>query len=118
MDTEKYAVDSDVVFGYFLHHFPYFGMRGAEDARNLRLAFEETLALVKQEFGESWVSESITCSAGTCDGGPACNPIHPSSRKGLPQAGTCSAGNCSEVTDSDGRMRPSYASMGLTAIPV
>lgn len=120
LDTQKYAEDCDMVFGYFLYHFPYFGMRGEEDAKNLRLAFEETLALVKHEFGEVWVSESMKCSSGSCDGGPACDPIHPYSRKESSQAGTCSQGNCSDsgVTGSGGRMRPSYANMGLTAIPI
>src|ERR1700687_4559819 len=32
LDTMKYAEDCEQVFGYFLHHFPYFGMRGVEDA--------------------------------------------------------------------------------------
>src|SRR5688572_19376486 len=30
LDTMKYAEDCERVFGYFLHHFPYFGMRGAD----------------------------------------------------------------------------------------
>jgi len=33
LDTEKYAEDCEKVFGYFMHHFPYFGMRGEEDAK-------------------------------------------------------------------------------------
>src|SRR3954454_15487898 len=35
LDTMKYAEDCERVFGFFLHHFPYFGMRGEEDAANL-----------------------------------------------------------------------------------
>src|SRR5262249_49602408 len=31
LDTMKYAEDCERVFGYFLHHFPYFGMRGERD---------------------------------------------------------------------------------------
>ena len=31
LDTMKYAADCEAVFGYFLHHFPYVGMRGEED---------------------------------------------------------------------------------------
>lgn len=26
LDTQKYAEDCENIFGYFLHHFPYFGM--------------------------------------------------------------------------------------------
>jgi hypothetical protein len=36
LDTQKYQEDCSRIFGYFLHHFPYFGMRGEEDAENLK----------------------------------------------------------------------------------
>src|SRR6266568_532261 len=51
LDTLKYAEDCDRLFGRFLHHFPYFGMRGAEDAANLAKAAETTRRLYRQEFG-------------------------------------------------------------------
>ena len=53
LDTLKYAEDCETVFGYFLHHFPYFGMRGAEDAANQARAAEATRRLYRQEFGGS-----------------------------------------------------------------
>jgi hypothetical protein len=52
LDTLKYAEDCDKVFGCFLHHFPYFGMRGAEDAANLAKAGETTRRLYQQDFGQ------------------------------------------------------------------
>ena len=51
LDTLKYADDCDTVFGRFLHHFPYFGMRGAEDAANLAKAAANTRRLYRREFG-------------------------------------------------------------------
>lgn len=51
LDTMKYAEDCEQVFGYFLHHFPYFGMRGDEDAANLAEAAAKTRSLYQQEFG-------------------------------------------------------------------
>jgi hypothetical protein len=51
LDTRKYAEDCDKVFGYFLHHFPYFGMRGEKDAAQLAQAFKAMQALREQEFG-------------------------------------------------------------------
>src|SRR5258706_10252915 len=51
LDTLKYAEDCDRMFGCFLHHFPYFGMRGAEDAANLAKAAENTRRLYRQDFG-------------------------------------------------------------------
>ena len=53
LDTLKYAEDCDKLFGTFLHHFPYFGMRGAEDAANLAKAAENTRRLYRQEFGSA-----------------------------------------------------------------
>ena len=51
LDTLKYADDCEKMFGNFLHHFPYFGMRGPEDAANLAKAGETTRRLYQQEFG-------------------------------------------------------------------
>ncbi len=51
LDTMKYAEDCQNVFGYFLHHFPYFGMRGEEDAANLAEAGNTTNRLYEKEFG-------------------------------------------------------------------
>jgi hypothetical protein len=52
LDTQKYAEECSTVFGEFLHHFPYFGLRGEEDQRALRTAYESTLELMRDEFGE------------------------------------------------------------------
>lgn len=60
MDTRKYAADCQSVFGYFLHHFPYFGMRGEADARNLQEAFEATLRVIEGEYGESLLDARIS----------------------------------------------------------
>lgn len=52
LDTMKYAEDCTSIFGYFLHHFPYFGMRSLEDRQNLDNAFEATKTLLVAEYGE------------------------------------------------------------------
>lgn len=51
LDTQAYAPDCQRVFGFFLHHYPYFGMRGPEDAQALGAAYDETLALYAKHFG-------------------------------------------------------------------
>jgi hypothetical protein len=60
LDTRKYAEDCNAIYGHFLHHFPYFGMRGDEDAKNLQMAFEETLELIETEYGESLLAAPIS----------------------------------------------------------
>lgn len=57
LDTQKYMQDCERYLGYMLHHFPYFGMRGEEDAQNLRRAWERTLVLYKAAFGEAAPSD-------------------------------------------------------------
>lgn len=52
LDTQKYIADCEAVFGSYLHHFPYFGLRGPEGAAALDAAFERTQQLL-EEFGES-----------------------------------------------------------------
>lgn len=52
LDTRAYCRDSDKVFGGYFHHFPYFGMRGEQDERNLRGAFEDTKGYYEHTFGE------------------------------------------------------------------
>lgn len=61
LDTMKYAEDCHAVFGYFLHHFPYFGMRDEEDAANLANASERTQALYRQEFGAAKQTDAGYC---------------------------------------------------------
>lgn len=83
LDTQKYADDCQLTFGYFLHHFPYFGMRGEEDKQNLMEASGETWKLFRQHFNEvpatrleSKCTSSCTgkscshCQAPTCSSGP------------------------------------------------
>ena len=63
LDTLKYAEDCENVFGYFLHHFPYFGMRGEQDAANLRAAAENMHALYEREFGEKLPQTAAWCGS-------------------------------------------------------
>src|SRR5712691_4725413 len=67
LDTMKYAEDCQNVFGYFLHHFPYFGMRGEEDAANLAEAGRTTQRLYEQEFGKAVLSQAAMCGVAVTD---------------------------------------------------
>ena len=50
LDTAAYARDCQLLAGKFIHHFPYFGIRGPDDAAALRAGFELTLALYRVIF--------------------------------------------------------------------
>ena len=77
LDTRKYADDCERTFGFFLHHFTYFGMRGEEDAKHAKQAFEATKCLYEAEFGGSYEinlsdSKSRAYCSGGGDGGGGC----------------------------------------------
>jgi hypothetical protein len=51
LDTRAYARDCEFLFGGFLHHFPYFGMRGDADRAALDQAFRDSVELFITHFG-------------------------------------------------------------------
>ncbi|KGF78191.1 hypothetical protein IA69_31825, partial [Massilia sp. JS1662] len=54
LDTMKYAVDCEQVFGYFLHHYPYVGM-GDEADEQFRLDSGDRMRdLYEATFGEAY----------------------------------------------------------------
>ncbi|MBP6312673.1 MAG: hypothetical protein KA408_10420 [Flavobacteriales bacterium] len=53
MDTRAYQNDCQEAIGHFVHHFPYLGMRGEEDERQLEKAFRRTEKLYCDAFGEA-----------------------------------------------------------------
>jgi hypothetical protein len=71
LDTQKYIYDCENLFGRYLHHFPYFGMRGKQDRIQLEISFKETEDLFFLHFGESPISN------GMADCGSLCNEPTP-----------------------------------------
>jgi hypothetical protein len=73
MDTRKYAADCDKLFGHYLHHFPYFGECGDEDAKNLATAFQQTVDVFRSEFGEAPLATGgALCGKGCGKGCKSC----------------------------------------------
>lgn len=65
LDTMKYAVDCEQVFGYFLHHYPYVGLRG-EDDEQFRLDSAGRMAILYQAtFGDAYPGERPAGSPAT-----------------------------------------------------
>jgi len=54
LDTMKYAADCDSVFGYFLHHFPYIGLRGEDDLAAHARVGRRMGELYESTFGEAY----------------------------------------------------------------
>jgi hypothetical protein len=54
LDTLKYAQDCQEVFGHFLHHFPYLGLRGEEDLLAHQQVGDRMRVLYEDTFGEPY----------------------------------------------------------------
>lgn len=64
LDTMKYAADCEQVFGYFLHHFPYIGLRGEDDVAAHHRVGERMRELYEATFGESYARAGATAYSG------------------------------------------------------
>ncbi|MDE8653324.1 glycine-rich domain-containing protein [Novosphingobium album (ex Liu et al. 2023)] len=75
LDTRRYASDMQHCLGYFLHHFPYFGLRGQDDKEEMSRTFQETVQLYEAEFGfgEPSYNSSASQSDGVVCGNDGCN---------------------------------------------
>lgn len=67
LDTMKYAADCRLVFGYFLHHDPYLGLRGEGDEAVLQRYGERMRELYEQTFGAVYGEYRSTCCAAPGD---------------------------------------------------
>lgn len=72
LDTAAFREDCDAIFGRFLDHFPYFGMRDEQDAQALNDAYADTTERYRHAFGEppaeTWISPeaSSRCKRTAC----------------------------------------------------
>lgn len=76
LDTGKYRDDCQYLFGYFLDHFPYFGIRSEEDAIALENAFAKTKLLFARHYkapnDEFFSACGSSCGQTLCDNN-SCN---------------------------------------------
>lgn len=71
LDTLKYAADCQQVFGYFLHHFPYIGLRGEDDEAAHERVGERMKQLYEQTFGEPYGGTQAAYSGRAVSAGAA-----------------------------------------------
>lgn len=97
LDTRKYAEDCDNIFGRFIHHFPYFGLRDEADRQDLQEAFDQSQAMMLEEFGENLRSFLDDDPQGALCGPEACDPsIYASDRR--PNFGLLNPGLVSDLS--------------------
>jgi hypothetical protein len=73
LDTRAYAEDCEALFGGFLHHYPYFGMNGPDDALALHDAYADTIERYRAAFGDPPANTWISADAAKCKR-TACKP--------------------------------------------
>lgn len=73
LDTRAYDADCQRIFGYKLHHFPYFGLRDEQDAQDLADSFSDTCALFMHHFGVNLPQASSQCRGGGSGNGGGCS---------------------------------------------
>lgn len=64
LDTMQYAADCESLFGYFLHHFPYVGLRIEDNADTRGRAGERMRELYEQTFGASATAQAAFACCG------------------------------------------------------
>jgi hypothetical protein len=100
LDTFAYAPEITLVFGFFLHHYPYVGLRGEQDVKLWNDLYARTQGHYLYHFDVdlSGVSAGGTCSGGGPGGGKCMNNPPGVSADGV-AAGVC--------WDTDGPADPS-----------
>lgn len=76
LDTRAYHKDSQIIFGIYLHHFPYFGMRSESDKKELSASFEQTKTLYSKEFDDQMIKEHLSAFSNCnskCNSSGKCN---------------------------------------------
>lgn len=52
LDTRHYIKTTERIFGEYIHHYPYLGLSGIDDRKNLTDLFNQTLKLYRNTFNE------------------------------------------------------------------
>jgi hypothetical protein len=72
LDTAKYQADCEEVFGRFMHHFPYAGLRDEADRRAWLEDFVQTRRLFREHFGADIGAEAAASACANHGDGSDC----------------------------------------------
>lgn len=75
LDTQKYMADCARLFGRYIHHYPYLGMKDEGDAAVLADLYQQTKAEALASFGLSLEPglSLADCGGGGCSSGSSCS---------------------------------------------
>lgn len=76
LDTKSYVQDCNAAFGYFIHHYPYFGIYGDKDQNAMQNKFVDTITLYEKHFGkfpeDVFSSTAARCADHACHAPSSC----------------------------------------------
>src|SRR5277367_2353333 len=101
LDTRKYMADCALHFGEYIHHYPYLGMKDAEDRSRAEGLFAATCTTITEAFNINVHDlDATSCGGGgsSC-GGHSCGGGHASCASGHSDSG--SHGGHGTHNDSD-----------------
>jgi hypothetical protein len=95
LDTRKYMMDCALHFGAYIHHYPYLGMKDAEDRSRAETLFASTCATIADAFNINVHDLDTTSCGGGCGGscgsscgGHGCGGGHSSCASGHSDSGS------------------------------
>lgn len=118
LDTYKYMADCHDIFGFYLHHYPYLGMLGTEDAALATAQFAATRKRFQEIAGLDPVSAADCGGGGGCGGGgSSCSSSSCSSSGGGDSGGHSDPGPGHHESGYVPIIIPSCSSTGNSNIP-
>jgi len=93
LDTCKYMADCALHFGQYIHHYPYLGMKDADDRSRAESLFAATCTTIAEAFGINIHDlDATSCGGGGCGGhgcgGHGCGGGHSSCGSGHSDSGS------------------------------
>jgi hypothetical protein len=92
LDTRKYMTDCALHFGAYIHHYPYLGMKDAEDRSRAETLFASTCTTIAEAFNINVHDlDATSCGGGGCGhgcGGHGCGGGHSSCASGHSDSGS------------------------------
>ena len=92
LDTRKYMMDCALYFGEYIHHYPYLGMKDADDRSRAETLFAATCTTIADVFHINIHNlDATSCGGGGCGhgcGGHGCGGGHSSCGSGHSDSGS------------------------------
>ena len=105
LDTSKYIEDCQNIFGGYVHHYPYYGLNGEEDATARDQSFEETNQAYQELYGEECTTMGLLFDIVADPEGCEAKPLRGILRPTMTQAMAIAGSSCNNSGSGTGCSR-------------